>query len=269
MWSPDSPKWHIGLSARRLVRARMGGTWPSKIVACDNIACAPDKDKAPWQAAVNALARLLAEEGARGATLHVVLSGHFVRWQLLDWRVELTRQREIAAYARLRFAETFGKAAGDWDVLHSLQPPGKAVPACAVDAGLVRALHAVCTDAGARLAVVTPYFASAADHWRKTLGGKTAWFGLIEPDCVSLGLLRNGDWLGLHTQRVDSDWQDVLPGMMARIGITAGLGETSAPVYLVGVDEAPIADVTMPLIWLRPNASAKGAIDGCRMAMGV
>ena len=269
MWSPSSQTLHVALSAERLIVAKSAGLWPGKLAVCDSINCAPQDQAEPWRAAVSALAQWLAKKGGSKPTLHIVLSGRFVRWQLLPWRPEVTRPKELATYASLRFRETFGKTADDWQVLHSPQPPGKAVPACAVDAALMEALRTTCETAGARLAAVTPYFSCAFDRWCNVLDKKAAWFGLIESDCVSLGLLRDGNWIGLRTQRVDEDWCDVVPGMMAQIGIAAGLAETSPPLYLVGDGEPPPPALGLSFAWLQPKAQASRAMAGYRMAMGV
>jgi hypothetical protein len=199
---------------------------------------------------LDALAHWLAAHDAKKSTLHVVLSGRFVRWQLLPWRAELTQRSELATYATLRFREIFGKAADDWQILHSPQPPGKTVPTCAIDLALMQALRATCEAAGARLAVVTPYFASAFDHRRKALAGKTSWFGLIEADCLSLGLLQGGNWVALRSQRLDEDWRDVLPSMMVQMGIVANLADVQAPLYLVGEGGAQAPVPGLSFTWL-------------------
>lgn len=260
MWSPDT--LHAGLSAQRLVLAGTGAMRPGRMLSCDSLECAP-ADAAPWQPAVAALAQRLAAQRGRRPALRVVLSGRFVRWQLLPWRAELTRPQEVAAFAQLRFRETYGKAAEEWRVLHAPQPPGRAVPACAVDAALLDALRKTSKEAGARLAAVTPYFASAFDRWRGNLKNGSAWFGLIEPDCLSLGLLREGGWIGLRAQRLGEDWREALPGLMAQIGIPAGADAAPAPLYLAGEGEAPAPAADLPFTWLRPQAT------DCRPALGI
>lgn len=269
MWLPRVRTLHIGLSAQRLVFAEVGGAWPGKVSACHSSDYAEEMHAEPWRPAVAELARLLAKKGGNQPTLRIVLSGRFVRWQLLPWRPEITQPKEVAAYASLRFRETFGKAAEDWQVLHAPQPPGKTVPACAVDAALLETLRSTCAGAGAHLAAVTPYFASAFDRWRGVFEGKTAWFGLIETDYLSLALLRNGDWISLCTQHLDGDWRDVLPGMMAQIGIPAGLGGAEVPLYLAGSGEPAAPAESLPFAWLRPEAQVEGGMVGCRMALGV
>lgn len=269
MWLPESRALHIGLSAHHLMVAKTGGLWPGRHATCDRIDCAPVADDELWRPAVTALAQRLAEHVGKKPTLHIVLSGRFVRWQLLPWRPELTRAHEVSTYAALRFRETFGKVAEGWQVLHASQALGKTVPACAVDAALIAALRSTCEAAGARLAAVTPYYASVFDRWRNALGKKTVWFGLIEPDCISLGLLQAGSWMGLHTQRLDGDWREVLPGMLAQLGIGAGLTEEFPPLYLVGDGEQPLPVAGLACTWLCPAQPAQRALVGWRMALGV
>jgi len=223
----------------------------------DNIHCEPDAaglQGEPWQQAVTALAQWLSEKGGKKPTLHVALAGRFVRWQLLPWQAEVTRPKELGAYAALRFHETFGKTACDWQVMHSPQPPGQTVPACAVDAALIAALRSTCDVAGARLATVVPHYACAFDRWRHALNKPSAWFGLIEPDCVSLGLLQGGRWLGLRSQRVDAHWREALPGMMAQMGIAVGLTEAAVPLYLTGNGDAPQPVPALDFTWLASQA---------------
>jgi hypothetical protein len=269
VWFPKSQTLNIGLSARRLVLARMGGIWPGKLVACDSLNVEQGTDAEPWRPAVNALGHLLAGIGGKKHVLHIVLSGRFVRWQLLPWRPELAKPKELAAYAGLRFRETFGKTAQDWRILHSPQPPGKTMPACAVDGALVEALRSICDVSGVRLATVTPYFGSAFDRWRNALKGDAVWFGLVEADSFTLGLLREKNWMSLRTQRLDGNLRDVLPGMMAQIGISADVHEASLPLYLAGDGEPPMLPEGLSFDWLLPKPQAQSAVAGCRLALGV
>ena len=271
MWSPKT--LNIGLSTQRLVFAETQKMWPSKVSTCDSISYAEVAGAEPWRPAVAALARLLLEKRKESSrqtpTLRIVLSGRFVRWQLLPWHPELTQPKERAAYAKLSFRETFGNVVEDWQIQLPPQPPDQTMPACAIDAALLAALHSTCKDAGAHLVAVTPYFASAFDHWRNTLKGKAAWFGLVETDCFSLGLLHGGSWVGLRTQRLDEDWRDVLPGMMAQIGIPNSLEDITPPVYLAGDVEPPAPADAVSFAWLQPAMQAKLGKVGCRMALGV
>jgi hypothetical protein len=246
-----------------------GGWRAGKIAACHSIACVGAPDAESWQPALAALAQWLGGKDRKKSIVHIALSGRFVRWQLLPWRAELTQSSELASYAKLRFREIFGHAADGWQVLRSPQPPGQTVPACAIDAALLQALGSACEGAGARLATVTPYFASAFDRWRKTLGGQPAWFGLIESDCLTLGLVQGGNWLGLRTQRLDEDWRELLPSLMVQMGIVANLADAKTPLYLVGEGSPPAPVAGLAFTWLQPKVAAQHTLSDYRRALGV
>jgi hypothetical protein len=269
VWSRSSARWHVGLSAHRLARVTLAGALQQRIGSYQDQPCATDAGAPAWRAATGELMRLLEASPTRVRAVRVVLSGCFVRWQLLPWHPELNRQEEVAAHARLRFGEVYGALAGEWTVLHAPQPPGRAVPACAVDTALVQLLRTMCKDAGAQLELVAPYFACAAQHWRSTLGEQSAWFAVVEPDWVSLGLLHQGAWVGLHARQVDADWAALLPGMMAQLALGAGVAESAWPVYLVGAGDASGSAAAMPWVRLHPSIVTPGDNTGCRMALGL
>lgn len=257
---------HIGLAARRLQVAVRGG-WPGRASVGESLPLPEASEAEPWQPAVDRLARLLAEEPQPRGALHVVLAGRFARWQLLPWRAELSRPQEFAAFAQLRFREAYGKAAEGWRVLAAPQPPGHCVPACAVDAALLDALQKAAGAGRARLASVRPYYAAAFDRWRGRLKHGPAWFGVAEDDCLTLGLVRDGDWLGLRAQRLSGDWREALPGLMAQLGIAAGVDAAAPPLFMAGEGEAPAVEGAAPLSWLAPPQGAGAA--PLRLALGI
>ena len=284
MWSPSRPVWHVGLSVSRLVLARGKGLLSGKLTHWESI----DLPEIPemgssnhpgntpqWKPAVDALADRLASRKAEKPSLRVVLSGRFVRWQLLPWRNELTNGKEVAAYTSLRFLETFGKSAQDWHIVHSPQGPARPVPACAVDAALMEALQQLATSSGARLGLVTPYFSAAFDQWRGKLGSQPTWFGAVESDCLTLGLLNDNHWVSLQSQRISDDWQDILPVMMAQMGIATGFSDPTMPVYLVGESGGTRTSTTLkalrdqPVVWLKPSSADGHKVPGHRLALGV
>jgi hypothetical protein len=269
VWSPERPRWHVGMSTHQLVRTLHRGGRPGREIECDSVRCQPGAQDAPWQAAVAALGLWLAQARTRPPVVQIILSGGLLRWQLLPWRSELVGPQEVAAYAKLRFAETFGPLADTWQILHAPQPPGCPMPACAVDAALLQALRAVCQGAGARLHTVVPYFSSAADFWRAKLGRGSTWFGLIEPDWISLGLLHQGTWQALRGQRLDGDWRSALPGLMARVTLSAGERSMPARTFLAGACATPDGIHALPFEWLRPSGAAGSGVDARRLALGI
>jgi hypothetical protein len=218
---------------------------------------------------VDALRDWLGQQADKRLQLRVVLSGRFVRWQLLPWRSELSGRSETQAYAGVRFRETFGKLTEAWNILPVAMPPGKTAPACAVDQALITALQSVCEEHGASLQLLAPYFSSAFDAWRRQLPGNAAWFGTVEADSCTLGLLQGGNWTALQTQRMFGDWREVVPAMMAQIGLAHGLDASNAPLYLAGTLEPQVAQPDFAFSWLRPKHMPQAGLTDLRLAQGI
>ncbi len=233
MWSLDRGALCVGLAERQVVFAR---TWPwGTVRATDGAvrACLSNEDQPPWRAAVDTLAAWLGQASARPRPVRVALSGRFVRWQLLPWNDALAGPAEWQAFARWRLRETYGPLADQWAIQYAVRRPGQTVCACAIDQGLIDAQQQTCNTAGVPLQSVTPYFASAFAYWRRKLDRRAAWFVVRESDCLSLGLLRSGDWLGITSSRVDGHWRAALDRMMLQAALPVGMEPTAAPMYLV------------------------------------
>jgi hypothetical protein len=261
----------VGLSPDSVVLARQVGRWRKRLEAGERIACGdPSNEVAerPWEAALAALAQALGRADTGPGSLQVVLAGRLVRWQLLPWRPELKGPRELATYAGLRFRETYGRCAESWRVSCSPQLPGRAIPACAVDGGLVDGLNRVSQAAGLRLGRVTPYYAAAFDNWRDKLPRETAWFGLVEPDCLSLGLVRDGSWLALRSERLGRSWPEAVAATMAQLSIATGLDTRDAPLFLTGGNQPALAATDLRCSWLSPREPGLAEAHW-RLALGV
>lgn len=246
--------------------------WPNGASNFKHLDCPPIAGAPPWRSAVNALTEWLASQNPK-PLLHIVLSTRFTRWQVLDGKTELIHPEEVAAYAALRFKETYGKLAENWNLRHSPQPPGDSIPVCAVDAGLLEALHQMCKDTGARLVCVIPYFSAAFDHWNPSIKGSLRWFGVVEPDCISLALLSNKGFVSLRSQRLDTPLQDALPGLLTQMGVACGISAGTLPIYLVGdnTTSSHAMPTGTPVQWLNERKQPPPAANqvGIRMAWGI
>lgn len=269
MWSPRAPVWQVGLSPGRLELARMSTWWSSKVLASDSFHCRPAPGAQAWRAACDVLTRQLAECGPHKPSLRVVLSGCFVRWLVLPHRPELSRPTEVAAYAAHRFGEVYGKAADHWEVMVSVVPPGRSRLACAVDRALMAQLRNACEGSGARLASVRPYFSSAFDHWQRSIRGEAAWFGVLEPQCVTLGLLQGDNWLAVHSQQADDPAALQLQALASQVGIAAGLSDTLLPMFMVAAGDGVPPVLDLPVVWLQPDARRMPQARRHRLAWGV
>ena len=273
MWSLSAPVIRVGLSQHAVTVARMprfgSSLDPSTAGAVEHLACSPAAAHGePWHAAVERLAQWLEAHKAQRFSVQLVLSGRFVRWQLLPWRVELSGGTELAAYAALRFRETYGRAVQDWSILPAALAPGLTAPAAAVDSALVEALVQACKAHGAQLQELSPYFSSAFDAWHGDLKGKAVWFGTVESDTLTLGLLRDSQWTALQSQRLSGDWHAPLAALMGQIAMSCDLPDAAVPLYLAGDMPAPPAQATLPLVWLAPKPLGQRTAPGLRLAMG-
>lgn len=275
MWSAERP-WQIALAPQGATLLRR--SWRGAVLHTEHLPCSPSHapaaaQDAPWHDAVQALGEGLARQPRTKLTpraVRVVLSGHFVRWQLLPWRDALVHPRELAAYAGLRFREVFGTPAAQWQVAYAATAPGHAVAACAIDTALVAALRARCAAAGTRLVAVTPYASLAFGRWRRTVGQQPAFFGVLEPGHVALGLLEGGHWRSLRSARLPLEAPrlgDALRRLLLQEGLVAGCDAGTVPLYLAGAREAPAAMEDLAFSWLRPRGVALPA--STRMALGV
>ncbi len=216
-WWPE--RLRIGLAPGRVDVARLGWGPRPKVLRQLGVDCAAMADAAPWQAALDALEPLLAQLGARGASVTVVLSNHWVRYLVLPWQSELTSAAEVEQLARLRFAQVFGTAAQGWTVRSCDAGYGVALVACGVDTALLDALRERLAARGLRLASVQPLLMAALNEVRReidaeTVGGDTA-LAVIEPGRVCLSLLQEGRWLDISTRRADADAAEVIEQELA------------------------------------------------------
>jgi hypothetical protein len=184
-------------------------------------------DGAPWRAAVDVLAAALAEPRWQGAPAQVLVSEHWVRWQLIPFSESLTRDPEIESYARMEFEAVHGERSRGWQVSVAAPRAGQAVPACAVDAALPEAVRAACEGAGVKLASFTTRFAQACERHRHRIGAGAGALAWVEPGRCTLGVFEDGAWRGIASPRVNGDAVAVLGAELAATvagGAVAGPG---------------------------------------------
>jgi hypothetical protein len=255
LW-PDQLR--IALSPERVVALRFAGFPRRRLVAKETIAC---QEAVPnWKAALEAAAQaLLARPVWKGADASVVLSNHFVRYQLLPWSDEIGSNDELAAYARQSFAQVHGEAAKPWAVSVNEPRPGRPTLACAVDRALLEGLDQAFALSKSRLVSVQPYLASAFNRLRDGLADDSAWFVVVEDGKLLLSLLLKGAWQAVAARKVSAEnWASELPLMLDREWRLKGIAEGPRQVYLYGpeVRNVPVlAGGAWRFEWLRPRLS--------------
>jgi len=147
-----------------------------------------------WEAAVEALAALLAEHAVRGAQLRVLLSARYSRFCLVPWSDAIGHPRELDAYARACFENLYGQSLGDWRIVLSPEPAGAARIATALPEALLQRLQALGRESRLQLRSVQPYLMAAYNRCSAQLGQGDFLFVLAEPRRSVLLLAAGGAW---------------------------------------------------------------------------
>jgi hypothetical protein len=225
-------------------RARLG-----KIVPCPPAAAR----EALWAPALAALRAILPEYTHSRAEVSLVLSNHFMRYQLLPWSDRIGGEAEEQAYGRYGFSQVHGEAAARWAIRLSGDGGDQPWLASAVDAALVAELERAVAEAGLRLRSIQPHLMAAFNRWRGQLRGDAVWFALAEPGRLCLALLRGGRWSDLGSFPVATDVLAELPDLLARQRLLADLAGQADRVYVWDPAVAAPAAGKDRLQWLRPR----------------
>ena len=253
-WSAE--RLRIGLAPERVDVARLGARLSRQPARELGVDCAPAHGQPPWQAALDALEPPLAELGARGEAVAVVLSNHFVRYLVLPWQAELGSAAEVHAWARLRFEQTYGAAAAEWTIRSCDGGYGKARVACAVDRGLVEQLSERLAGTGLRLASLQPLLMAAYNDAQREFQGPTA-FAIVEAGRVCLSLLDLGQWREVASRRVGAHAAETIAQELATLD--AQIESPRLDVLLVG-DLAAWPAPGAPVARLLGPPAAKGRL---------
>jgi len=189
-----------------------------------------------WRGALLALGGILRQISAQKlrTSCSVVLSGHFVRTELLPWNEHIRGIREYRALARARFRAIHGAAAEAWDIRLGILRYGEPVLACAVDSALLTELDALVSECGLRLTSVQPHFAEAFDRHRRLCSGASWWFALIEPGRLWMGQSVKGAWRHVGTRVLGADpVAEILDAMVQESALTAAESPLPMPVHVV------------------------------------
>jgi hypothetical protein len=189
------------------------------------IALKPSEDRAPWQAAVEALSSVF-NESANMET-KIILADQFVHYALLPWSDTLKTHEQWLNLARHRFAAIHGPLAADWEIKFAETAPAGPRLACAVDRALVEALDASAAAHGVNLVSVQPFLIAAFNRLRSGVlnAGGSSWLVVEEQGRLTLALFLKGVWVAIRSRRADWRWRRVLPELIERESAFLGLEE--------------------------------------------
>lgn len=172
-------------------------------------------DAPPWQRPL-ALLRELA--GRSVHRLHLVLSNHFVRYQLLPWESVLACKGDTQVLARARFQLAFGDAAAGWQVLADAPRFRAASLAAAIDGQLLAAANEITAAAGLQIASVRPHLLSALAGQLQRGRQAAGWFAVFEPGRLTVLGSAQGRATSLHNIRLHAP-EALLPTLQQCVAV--------------------------------------------------
>lgn len=212
------PLWrdrlHIALCPDRVVMLRIQhGLRPrpgeKQIVSCDG-------EQHGWESALAVLAGSLENPEWQNAEVTVILSNHFVRYQMVPWSDQLSSDEERTALVRHCYSEVYGSAVADWELRWSEDQFDAPWLASAVERSLLARLRETLKLAGLQLHSVQPYLMAAFNRWRNEFNGTGQWFVLGEPGRVCILQMQGGSWHSVRSHRIEGAWKDEVPLILER-----------------------------------------------------
>ena len=245
-WSPSALRVVLSPDQVMLRQIRLTLGWRGlrhSLHEAHSVRCQSAPGSQSWRAALLALEAALPGFADDGTAATVILSNHFLRYALVPWSAELTDAEEELSFTRHCFARVYGKAAQQWEVRLSQEASESPRLASAVDAELLDGLRGVFDGAGIRLRSIQPHLMAAFNACRSGLPPTSAWFALLEPGSLCLGLLDHGHWLQMRSLRIGRAWHEELQLILER---EAYLADNPLMPHEVYVLDAEGRDASLP-----------------------
>jgi len=215
------PLWRdqlqIALTPEHVTIVRLGAGLKPRELFNKTLPCAaPKQDEAAWQPAIRAMRQLLKQASPAKANAQIILSNHFVRYQLVKTQPDLGGVEEELHFVRFSFAEVYGNEAERWSLRWGSGLDIASQVASAIDQALLDNIENIFAEADVKLTSMQPYLMAAFNHVRKSIDVKPVWYVLVEQGRVCVALLRDGDWKTLHSSKLGIDWAAELPNVIER-----------------------------------------------------
>jgi hypothetical protein len=248
------------VTAERVALVRTGRGWRTRLETVAEAPCAGGQR----QAALDALADVLARAAIRRGDLTIVLSSHFVRYLLVPWRAEVGSPAELEGFATICCDETFGSEPAGRTLVTARERATSARVAAAVDNALLEGLRSVVAASALRLVSIQPYLAAAFDGLRRRLPARDFLFLLAEPARSCVLVASGGRWRSVrsiaHGNRAQS-----LSDLVEREAQLTGLADEGMPpvfVHAPGREDMELPEchgiTPQVLAW---NGAAAGAAE--------
>lgn len=222
----------IVLTPHRIALVGISSGLNRKAVERVSVPVVAEEGETPWQPAMIALDRTLAEPRWQRSDAVVVLSNHFVHYEIVEWNQALETRAEHLAFARHRFSQIHGDAAMHWRVMLDQPQFGKPGVAAAIEGAMIEAIQRICAQRQIGLRSVQPHLMSGFNHWRKTLRQPDFWFLVVEPGRAVLLLAEDKQWQRVINRQTGADWIIETQRTVAR---EAQLGEPARARYPIWI----------------------------------
>ena len=189
-----------------------------------------------WQAVVDALPAALEASSKAKPEVTVILSNHFVRYDLLSWSAALKTDDEWMALARHRVASVHGQPAEGWALSVSITTPRGPRLVSACDRALLEALEAKVRSVGASLVGVQPHLMTVFNRSRPPVGSRSCWLVIDEPGRATVALIQRGAWHAIRSRGVDEREPVTLAEMLERESAILGLERPCTQVFVHGAE---------------------------------
>lgn len=264
----------LSLAPERAVCLRLSRGLRPRLVERAVATCPPAEQGPAWRPALAALRDLLQDKPLPPRAATLVLSNHFVRYQLIPWREGLDTPEEWQALVQHAFQQVYGDAAAQWLYRWSGSGYGGPLLASAIDSELLQEAAALAQEAGLRLVSVQPYLMAACNHWRGEVKVGRGAFLLAEPGRAGLACFDEQGWSDLVFEPLDGDIAAALPAVLPRMLLRLQRSPLPLDVYAFAGDGSALVWPEPQTLRLRPLAlpSALAALSmpdraACSMAL--
>lgn len=236
-----SPSWReqvrIALAPHQVALVRLSRGLRPRVIDRKRMACEV-RSEPNWAVPMEVLREMLRHPNVSRGNATVVLSDHFVRYQVLPWNFDLVSDAELLQFARVRFAKVFGEAAQRWSVLLSPSPPGYPQIAAAMERSLIDALTEAFAASAAKLASIQPAFVAQFNEAHSRLR-PDAWLVSAERGRLLLARIAEGRWCSVRVRPMNGAAVS-LGAVLEQERMLVGAGEQDATVYLSVLDEVAV-----------------------------
>ena len=263
----------------RLASSLLGGSFKPREMVSNSMPCAAlEQGEHTWQPALRALQALLKQKNISNCSATVLLSNHFVRYQLINTQPDLSGLDEEQAFVRFSFAEVYGDEVNRWQLRWGSGLQLSPQVASAIDNALIEQIETTLNSAAVKLSSLQPYLMAAFNYVRKWINDSPHWFVLVEPGSACAGFMQGGDWQQLHTSRLGADWASDLPRVLGReFQMVGPIGERSQMIVCLPgyIDPKRLVpeNHSLRILTMTPEMLMQGSVHPVRaqpvVAMGV